>query len=294
MAWTLQTLRREVRQITGFVSSSQIEDSEINDFINRFYQNTLPSELNLPSLSSFWNFNTRKNVDTYSNPTSNYTLDNPATINGEPAVIYTDASFFYNDYPQYFQRQNIGSGTGTVSNYTGILSDVTIYASTGITITDSIETFTYVSLAGDVITLTGDLGGTATVNRVTGAYNITFNSNVPLNNNIYISYEYYTPEQPISLLLYGNQVTLRPIPDSVYSIKVAISSVPTALTLDTSTLIDDSWGELISYGASRDILNARNSQLAAQNIFSPYMEAKSRASIKFIKQNNAARVAPSF
>src|SRR5690606_2118767 len=110
--WTLLSLRREVRQITGFVSSSQIEDSEIDEFINRFYQNTLPSELNLPSLSSFWEFNTQKNVDSYSNLASNYTLDNPATINGEPASIYNNAAFFYNDYPQCYQRQNIATGTG--------------------------------------------------------------------------------------------------------------------------------------------------------------------------------------
>lgn len=294
MAWTLSSLREEVRQITGFVSTSQISDSDINLFINRFYQNTLPSELNLPALTDFWEFNTSKNVDVYANLSSNYSLDNPATINGFEALIYTDAATFYSDFPQFYDRTNIATGNGATTNYTGTLTSLSVYAAVGVTITDSVETFVYTSLASDVITLTGDLGGTATINRTTGAYNITFNTNVISGNAIYVSYEYYTPQQPSSLLLYEKQVTLRPVPDGVYSVKIAISSVPTELTLDSSTLANDSWGKLVSYGASRDLLNARNSQLAAENIRGPYTEALWEAGTKFVKQSKIARVTPSF
>ena len=294
MAWTLSSLRDEVREITGFVSTSQISDDSIDLFINRFYQNTLPVELNLQPLTSFWEFNTSKNVDVYSNLASNYTLDNPATINGFEALIYTSAETFYDDFPQFFDRLNIGSGDGATSNYTGTLTTLTVYAAVGVTITDSVEIFVFTSLAGDVITLTGDLGGTATINRVTGAYNITFNSNVVSGNSIFINYEYYTPQQPSSILLYENNVTIRPIPDGAYSVKIAISSVPTELTSDSSTLSDDSWGKLITYGASRDILNARHSQVAAVNLREPYTEALSEVATKFVKQSHITRVVPSF
>ena len=145
MAWTLSSLREEVRQITGFVSTSQISDSDINLFINRFYQNTLPSELNLPALTDFWEFNTSKNVDVYANLSSNYSLDNPATINGFEALIYTDAATFYSDFPQFYDRTNIATGNGVTTNYTGTLTSLSVYAAVGVTITDSVETFVYTS-----------------------------------------------------------------------------------------------------------------------------------------------------
>lgn len=65
----------------------------------------------------------------------------------------------------------IGSSGST--NYTGTLAQATGTRTVfGVTFTDTVETFTD-NLDG---TLTGDAGGTGTINYVTGAYDITFNA----------------------------------------------------------------------------------------------------------------------
>lgn len=63
-----------------------------------------------------------------------------------------------------------------------------------------------------------------------------------------------TYDEPVSCLVYGRSFYLRPIPDSVYTIKAAVKKRPTALAEDTDRPLNDKWGPVIAYGSAVQIL----------------------------------------
>ena len=104
----------------------------------------------------------------------------------------------YNRYAPFTYRHQVSLGTpnGVQTTFTGSLSPVPISSNITaygtITPGSSAEIFTYSSDASaTVINLTGSAGGTGTVNIVTGAYSITFNTPPPLNTYscVYISWD---------------------------------------------------------------------------------------------------------
>jgi len=86
------------------------------------------------------------------------------------------------DYVSNIVNEVIAVGTGVVS-YSGNLGRIPVVKSS-LTITDGVETFT--SDAGGI--LTGDLGGTGTIDYILGSWTATFNSAVPALTNILASY----------------------------------------------------------------------------------------------------------
>lgn len=103
-------------------------------------------------------------------------------------------------YGSYIDRQRVtvtytavtnevlASGNGTLKTFTGTLAFKAAGATRncfGVTVTDTTETFTDNYLG----VLTGSLGGTGTINYVTGAYSVTFNSApASASNNIKANY----------------------------------------------------------------------------------------------------------
>lgn len=84
--------------------------------------------------------------------------------------------------------ENVGSGNGSNKTFSGTLAEATGTRNLlAVTFTDSVENF----VDNRDGTLTGSLGGTGTINYVTGAYSITFNT-APANasNNVKSTYQY--------------------------------------------------------------------------------------------------------
>ena len=67
---------------------------------------------------------------------------------------------------------SVGTGNGTTKTFTGTLTLTGVQTCFGVEITDTVETFTddYNGV------LTGTLGGTGTINYITGAFSVTFNT----------------------------------------------------------------------------------------------------------------------
>lgn len=88
----------------------------------------------------------------------------------------------------------LDSGDGATQIYSGTLNVDPILGGS-LSIFDSVETFTD---NGDG-TLTGDMGGTGTINYTTGAWSVDFNANVAAGDNIYAIYNPNTiiGERPI-------------------------------------------------------------------------------------------------
>jgi len=151
-----------------------------------------------------------------------------AYADGFPLIFYQDPDIFYQDFPQQYATdvlaygngtitsfsgglQNppiiaqtlyitdglqvvadngsnstsftLGVGTGAISNYTGTVEFIPIAPGT-FTVTDGTESF----VDNGTGSLTGSMGGTGTINYITGVYNITFAANVSLGVSVIASW----------------------------------------------------------------------------------------------------------
>lgn len=215
--WTLFDIQNKVRDLTGSPSQDQISDTALNNYINNYYTLIMPFELKEQIQLEFIKFETFAGVDTYAFP-GNFLTDQPmAYADGFPLIFYQDPDIFYQDWPIQIAADNLATGNGVTTFFSGgfysppiiigsvtltdgmqILNDSgnrltsqTIAIGTGVTnytgtlfafpilpgslsVTNGIETFAD-NGAG---LLTGNQGGTGTINYSTGAWNVTFNTAV--------------------------------------------------------------------------------------------------------------------
>jgi len=218
----------KVRKITGTPSVNQLSDNQIYDYINKYYAYTMPFELKEQVNLQPYNFTTQANVDVY--PVSGaFQTDEPmAYANGYPLIFYQDRDIFFQDWPQQYTQDQVGTGTGAQTAFPGttlaapvipktffitdgtqVLSDVgsavsdeQIATGTGITGPYAgvlgffpiqagslqISNNVEVFLDDGLGTLIGGAGGTGTINYTTGAFSVTFNSAVTIGQPILADY----------------------------------------------------------------------------------------------------------
>lgn len=248
MPWALSDIRRKVRQVTGRLSTTELSNNRLDEYINNYYQFTFPAEVKLERQHTYYTFNTEANTQQYTFPTTFTNFEPPVYLDLMPLLFYQDPVVYFNENPEQITRVTPWTGDGVTVLFTTTVQSFPILPGTVI-VTDNTETFTD-NGAG---VLTGDLGGSGTVVYLTGAISVTFNTAPANGQNIFLSYEQYVAGTPTAVLLYNNVFRFFPVPDTVYRIQVKAYSVPTALTLATSTPILEEWGEAIAYGASREI-----------------------------------------
>ena len=169
--------------------------------VYNFIENTWSTyDLPLSCLGTYFITSDKSWVDfspTSANPTSwnqaefswdSYLLQNqaPTLLGGSVAGGYI-YQMNYNEFDELnfaIQLEVTNTGTGATT-YTGMLGDAPIIPGT-LTITDGVETFT--DNGDGTLTRTPVAGGTNTINYVTGAYSITFNSAVATGIQILANY----------------------------------------------------------------------------------------------------------
>jgi len=130
---------------------------------------------------------------------------NKITNKNSPVASYVDKV----DYSEYTNvaSENYGSGDGTTKTFTHTLAQIPgadYQTAFSVSVTDGTETF-YDDLNGN---LAGSLGGTGTVNYITGAVSVTFNTAPTAgSNNITCSYYYDTRTESIVDFSYSNPRT---------------------------------------------------------------------------------------
>lgn len=62
--------------------------------------------------------------------------------------------------------------------------------------------------------------------------------------------------KPRDVLLWAGNITLRAIPDDIYTVRLIGFKKESELTDDSSTLSKEGWGEVVAYGTSVDLLNS--------------------------------------
>ncbi len=289
MSWTLSRIRTKVRNLTGRLSINQLSNADILNYINDFYQEKLVAELNLPELDSWYSFNTSPNDENYDLSTSlYYTLLKPVYVNGKEINFFNDPKHFFEEYVPQFKTEDLDTGDGSTKTFTGTTSETPIRSSKFI-VDDQVETFT--DSSG---TLTGDAGGTGTINYTTGAVSVTFNTAPTDGQTINLTYEFFSTGVPIGMLYYNNELLLRPVPDEVYHVEAKVSTIPTALSGDSDTLTYDDWGPLVAYGAAKDILLDYEGITEAIKLEPEFKRLLALANRRFIRQNPDMRAVPVF
>lgn len=276
---TLSDIQAKVRQLTASQTSNQLSDTEINAFINSFYQNDLPAEFRSLKLRDTYTFNTERGIGVYAFDSVNFTtLEAPARI-AKRNVYFTNDLSTFNGYNVWYNQQYIeqmATGDGTTGPYAYTTTNNPVLRSSNndptllsypsgrvqnilITAYDSADTYN-VTDDGN-----GNLIGDATAGTIdysTGAVTgLVFSANIPSGNPINIEYFPVTYNQPTSILFYQNQLTLFPIPDQGYTVEIEAYRTPTQVLLNTPANAGvpelNEWWELIAAGASKKFYENR-------------------------------------
>lgn len=290
--WTLADIRTKVRAVTGSPSTDQISDSDLNNYINNYYVYTMPFELKEQITNQFLNFKTTPGTDVYSFPGGYFTDQPGAYADGFPLIFYQDPDVFYQDWPQQYAVDNIATGDGVTTVFSGGLQNPPVIIGTlFITADDPSGTQQLLEDQGDG-TLTGD--GTGTINYLTGAYTVTFTTAPASSAVIYAKYQGYSANRPQGVLFFNNEFTFRPVPDQAYAIQMQGYIKPIQLTADSDTPLQVEWGPLIAYGASVEIFSDRGDVDNVDRYFPIFKRFENVALGRTIQQYSAEQGVPRF
>jgi len=353
--WDLSRLRYTIRKLTGRYDVTQLPDSSngeinisnpssIDDYINDFYLYDLPEHFRTLKLRDFFTFTTIPNCGTYNIPENVYEVYAPIYIDNYQFNYYQFPDQFYKVWPELnFIDKNLFT-TSNTKTYTFTLTQTPVQQGTVViglqpnvsgSNFSTMETFTDTDqpIPLDIPkqqffvnpgTLTGNQGGTGTINYLTGAVSITYNTIPPIGSTSSCHYHPYVPSRSRDILMWQQQLFIRPIPNDTYSVKMMAYMMPTtvisaatnatirpALFVDPTTtpgstptattvtvqgfsgqsnsLITDlpafnEWWQLISYGASIKILVEDGDFEEANKLKPIFEEQKLLAQRKTLRQ----------
>ena len=257
--WTLAEIRQKTRQVSGRLSVASLSNTQVDEYINKYFQFEFPAEVKLNRNYTLHTFNTTANTRDYVFPPDYTNFVPEATIDRHGLNFYQDTDKFYAENPENVQRISQWTGDGvTVAFSNTFTSNVPIRAGSVI-VDDTVEVF---SDDGAGV-LTGSAGGTGTVNYVTGAIAVTF-AVAPINGQtIQASFIQFRAGQPTSVLMFNNLFSFYPTPDRAYRFQIKawsllyvqplIGAVKQVFTLADDKPLQEEWGPAIAYGAARRI-----------------------------------------
>lgn len=254
--WTFNDIKQKTRLITGRFSAQEMTDTELGKRINQYYQYTFPAEVKLERQHTFYEFLTTVNQPTYTFDNTTYTnVEPPATLDNLSLLYYQDPDRFNQENPYQVTRLTPWTGDGVTTLFSTTVTGFPILPDSTV-ITDNTEVFEDTNTIwedGQPISITGNLGGSASVNYATGSISVTFNTAPANGQSIYLSYIIFQPGRPTAVLLYNNEFKFFPPPDTAYRFKMKGYIVVSALVNATDTPVLSQWGPAIAYGTAKQI-----------------------------------------
>lgn len=261
--WDLNRLRYAIRKITGKFDTSQLPDSTvgevnmsnpagIDDYINDFYLYDMPEHFRTLKLRDFYTFFTIPNCGTYSVPQNVIQIYDPIYVDNYQFAFYQSPETFYRIWPELnFIDAAVETTDGVSVTYTFTLTQGPVQQGTVViglqpnpltSPAPALETFTdqdqpipldipikqFFVNSGP---LTGNFGGTGTINYLTGAVSITYAATTvpPAGININAHYHPYVASRPRDIMFWQQQLFLRPIPNDTYAVKMMAYMLPTTV-----------------------------------------------------------------
>ena len=259
--WTLSEIRNKTRQLSGRLSVTELNNNQLDEYINKYFQYEFPAEVKLNRNYTLHSFNTSANTQDYTFP-ANFTNFVPeATIDRKELLFYQEPDKFYAENPENIQRFSQWTGDGATVAFSNTFANNVPILAGSVIVDDTVEVFTD---NGSGV-LTGSLGGSGTVDYTTGAIAVTFNT-APTNGQvIQASFIQYRAGMPTAVLMFDNQFRFFPIPDRAYRFRIKAWSLSTVNAADGTIGIlfsdpgdrplQDEWGPAIALGAARRIVS---------------------------------------
>ena len=267
---TLDTIRIKVRRLTHSPSPSQLTNTEINEYVNTFYQYDFPEHLRLLTGLVPFIFYTEPGKDLYATNSDTLTPINglsdfnnrfisihpPVYVDGRQAKLSQSEGEFYGHYPKNKAVGSTGlTGNGVTLTFVGTVAAIPIQRNS--------VSFTSINTAGSTLNLidngTGTLSGdgAGSINYETGVFGLTFSSAPAASEPIMFHTFPYAASRPSSVLYYSNSFTLRPIPDGVYEVRMQAFKSFTNLIENTDVPELEQWWQYIAYGAAKKVFEDR-------------------------------------
>jgi len=297
---TLANIRTKVRRLTASPSALQINDSDIDSYVNTFYLNDLPSHLKLFSLKETYTFYTEPNVDKYAlntnpsftavTPKAYYSIEPPVYIAGYESLYTQSRNEFFRLYPQVNNEQN-SAGTGIAGPYTFSITNTPVLRNQVMISAVDGGGNTLVATDNGTGGFTGDVISGA-IDYVTGAItNFTFTAVIPVTQNITVQSVPYVANRPSAVLFFDNTFTLRAVPDKAYRVEVDAYIYPTALLNSSDNPEAQFLWQLLAVGASKKIFEDRGDMESVNMIMPLFNEQMILSQRKTIEQNRPVRTA---
>lgn len=259
MPWTLADIRTKTRQVSGRLSVSELGNIQIDEYINKYFQFEFPAEVKLNRNYTLHEFNTTADTQDYAFPADYTNFVPAATIDRRELEFYQDPDKFYQENVENVSRFSTWTGDGATVAFSNTYTNNVPIATGSVIVDDTVEVFT----DDGVGVLTGDQGGSGTVNYTTGAIAITFNTAPTDGQVIQTSFIQYRAGMPVAVLMFDNKFKFYPIPDKAYRfqikawsllyVKPATGANKVAFTLADDKPLEEEWGAAIAYGAARRI-----------------------------------------
>lgn len=312
---TLQAIRDKVRRLTRSPSVNQLTDATLDEYVNTFIAYDFPETLRLFSLKKTLTFYTKPYVDTYTTNeiandpledfTTNYiTIEPPVYIAGKKAFYSQSREEFFNIFPQNTIQEQIGTGDGGTTVFSGTLQNIPVQRNN--VIFTSINTANNSLVRKDVPfnqssgnLVQPDNSAPATldpvnqINYITGVFTVTFTSAPAANEPVYAQIFPLNVTTPTSVLYYANTFTFRPVPDGAYKVTFDAFVKPTELL--SSDPADEpeltQWWQYIAYGASKKIFEDRMDMESVQMIMPEFNRQERMVLRRSIVQQTNERTA---
>jgi len=299
---TLAAIKKKVRRLVASPSINQLSNADLEEYIDTFYEQDLPSHLKLWNLHDKLEFYTQPNEDQYSFDTELYhAVVPPVYIDGYQSFYSQSREEFFRIYPKTATEQTGPAGTTAAGPYSFTLNSTPVLKRQ---VTLSVEdTAGTVHVANDVPDTPASQTGTwvdsntgavlaGTINYVTGAITITWPNIIDPDENIIARYNAYQASRPSAMLFFNDYFILRPVPDKVYRVVVDVYRRPTQLLATDQTNPEvQQWWQYIAFGAAVKILQDRQDMESLQNIMPFFKEQENLVMYRTATQQAPERTA---
>lgn len=302
---TLGKIKTKIRRLTASLSTAQLSDDDLNQYINTFVLYDFPEHLRLFNLKTTLTFFTKPYIDKYTtentdttDPLYNFknryiTVNPPIYIAGRQALYSQSEDQFFSMYPKTNFIQNIGIlGDGVVTSFTGNINTnqptIVSSGSGGLILRNNVL-FSSIDASGNSLALIdypvspkigamGLVGVPETslptlygqINYVTGDFSINFPAAPAVGATINSQTVIVQPSIPQSVMFYDGTFTMRPIPDQAYRVTIEAFARPTELLVSTQQPELAEWAEFIAYGSAIKVFQDRRDVESVQKIYPEY------------------------
>lgn len=325
----LDQMRNTVRRMTARYTPAQMQDTQLDKYINLAYTIHFPECFKNIKLTKPYVFNTIPNVDTYDfvyqaglsespvppvpnkNVPGNIQITPPVYCQGYILRYSQDKTTFYNRWPKLTVNQQIDIGTGASKTYTGTIPstpflraqlDIFGNVTEAAVIISSFDDTGFNYYISDVPQPSSNIGilieptgkNVGNVNYLTGVYEFTPTGTINDGATIFASVVPYQASRPTDVIVYNQQITFRPVPLQIYQVEFQISQQPAQLIASGDAPELDEWYLFICAWAAKLIYTDFPDEQGMAYLMPIWQEQMQLAQRRTIRQMSSQRASTIF